>query len=71
MAEVRHHHERAHQFFFVLAGEVTIDVDGAIEVLAASQGREVPPRADHLVSNNGSADAVFVVVRRRRATATG
>ena len=34
-AEVRHHHEHAQQFFYILDGEVLMEVDGENHLLAA------------------------------------
>ena len=61
-AEIRHYHARAHQFFYVLAGRLTIELDGRIEHLEERQGLEVPPTAAHRVSNDGAALVRFLVV---------
>lgn len=61
-AEVRHRHERARQFFFVLSGVLTLEVDGAPEDLGAGQGREVPPLAPHQALNRSGAPVEFLVI---------
>lgn len=38
-AEVRHYHERSRQFFFVLAGQAMLEVDGVRHVLGRQEGR--------------------------------
>jgi mannose-6-phosphate isomerase-like protein (cupin superfamily) len=61
-SEVRHHHGIARQFFFVLAGEATIEVDGNTIVLHKHEGLEIPPLATHQFRNDSSSEVVFLVV---------
>jgi mannose-6-phosphate isomerase-like protein (cupin superfamily) len=61
-AEIRHRHTRARQFFFVLAGRLTIEVDGTRHTLAPREGLEVSPGSAHEVRNDGSEPAEFLVV---------
>jgi mannose-6-phosphate isomerase-like protein (cupin superfamily) len=61
-AEPRHHHERARQFFFVLAGILTIEMDGVVHTMAAGQGLEVPPGARHQSINRSPGPVEFLVV---------
>lgn len=59
--EVRHKHLRARQFFFVLAGELTMEVEGVVHALRERQGIEVAPGERHLASNESTAPVDFVV----------
>jgi mannose-6-phosphate isomerase-like protein (cupin superfamily) len=61
-AEVRHYHQRARQFFFVLAGTATFDLDGERKTLGPQQGIEVPPGAPHHIRNETQSDLEFIVV---------
>lgn len=61
-AEVRHRHHRARQFFYVLAGEATLEVDGTVHRLRSGEGLHVPPGAAHQLRNESAADARFLVV---------
>ncbi|WP_432719572.1 cupin domain-containing protein [Jeongeupia wiesaeckerbachi] len=61
-AEARHAHARARQFFYVLDGALTIEVDGIVHRLVARQGLEIAPTLPHLVANRGDVDARFLVV---------
>lgn len=61
-AECRHFHRHARQFFFVLSGAVTIEIDGAWEVLQAHEGAEIPPGVAHQVFNRSELAAEFIVV---------
>ena len=60
--EVRHFHQRARQFFFVLTGELTLELDGRAEVLRAHQGLEVPPGLPHQALNHSGAEVLFLVI---------
>jgi len=61
-SEVRHRHRVARQFFFVLAGALTLEIDGAMVEVPAGSGFEVSPGAAHQVFNRGEAVAEFLVV---------
>ncbi len=61
-AEVRHRHTAARQFFFVLAGQLEIEVEGAVHALSARAGLEVAPGLAHEVRNPGPEWAEFLVV---------
>ena len=60
--EVRHWHARARQFFYVLAGTVTLEVEGETHVLPPRTGIELPPGTAHQVRNESQADAEFIVI---------
>src|SRR5215472_4364726 len=60
-SEVRHHHVRARQFFFVLEGQLTLEVEFHDFVLKAGEGIEVAPGQAHEAINRGGADVRFVV----------
>ena len=61
-AEVRHHHTRARQFFFVLVGRLTIEAGGVIHDVSAGEGLEMPPLVPHQAINRSSADVEFLVI---------
>ena len=61
-AEARHYHARSRQFFFVLIGTATLEVDGAHEQLSPQQGREVPAGTPHQMFNMSEADVEFLVI---------
>lgn len=60
--EVRHYHENAEQFFFVISGTATIEVDGAIHQLNSQEGLQVPAGAKHELRNESEIDLAFLVV---------
>jgi mannose-6-phosphate isomerase-like protein (cupin superfamily) len=61
-AERRHRHGRSRQFFYVLSGELTLEVEGAERPLTANQGLEVAPGEVHQAFNRGARDVRFLVV---------
>ena len=61
-AEIRHFHARARQFFFVLSGVLTMELEGAILEIGAHQGLQIDPDSRHQARNDGDVDAVFLVV---------
>ena len=61
-SEVRHYHQRARQFFFVLAGEATLEVDGVGHPLRPREGLEVAPGALHTMQNRGAEPLEFLVI---------
>ena len=61
-SEVRHFHNKADQFFYVLAGSLTIEVSGRESTMRARQGLHVPAGQPHRVFNRGDAGAEFLVV---------
>ena len=66
-AEKRHYHVSARQFFFVLAGELIMEIDGEELVLCAGEGTEVPPRHAHQAINRSAAATRFLVVSQPMA----
>lgn len=61
-SEVRHYHERARQFFFVLEGELTIEIVSETFILAPQQGVEIAPTTPHQIFNRSSEDVRFLVI---------
>jgi mannose-6-phosphate isomerase-like protein (cupin superfamily) len=61
-AEVRHRHHHAWQFFYVLAGELTMERPDGPATLQAGDGLEIPPRLPHRACNKSSASVRFLVI---------
>ena len=59
--EVRHRHLKARQFFYVIAGEFTMELEGVRHTLKPRQGIEIPPGAAHQAMNLSDTPAEFVV----------
>jgi mannose-6-phosphate isomerase-like protein (cupin superfamily) len=60
--EVRHYHVRARQLFFVLQGELTIELGGESFPLLAGDSLEVAPGEPHRVWNTSQVAVSFLVV---------
>ena len=61
-SEVRHYHRKAQQFFYILSGEVMMEVEGRTTLLRAGAGIRVLPGARHQISNPSSSAARFLVI---------
>ena len=51
-SEVRHHHATARQFFYMLDGVATLEIDGTALRIGAGQGAQVAPGQCHRLSND-------------------
>lgn len=60
--EVRHYHETAQQFFFVLAGVLTLEVDGEVFQLGPQQGIAVAAGISHQAISDESGAVTFLVI---------
>lgn len=60
--EVRHWHARAAQFFYVLAGTLTLEVEGERHQLPPRTGIELPQGTAHQATNETDADVEFLVI---------
>ena len=60
-SETRHYHVRARQFFYVLSGELTMEVDGVTHLLRTGQGIEIPPGVPHQAQNRSAAPVDILV----------
>jgi uncharacterized cupin superfamily protein len=61
-SEVRHLHSRARQFFYVLAGELTMELDGVRHSIPALHGIEIAPLARHQAMNVSEQELSFLVI---------
>jgi mannose-6-phosphate isomerase-like protein (cupin superfamily) len=60
-SETPHHHTQARQFFYVLAGELTLTVDDQAHTLHPHQGLEILPGQLHQAINRSAAPVRFLV----------
>jgi mannose-6-phosphate isomerase-like protein (cupin superfamily) len=61
-AEVMHYHQQARQFFFILSGTATFEIEGREETFGPQQGIEVPPSTPHCIRNAAQTDLEFLVI---------
>lgn len=60
--EQRHHHAKARQFFYVLDGQLTMEVEGGFHLLRSGEGIEIAPGQRHQVMNDSAAGVRFLVI---------
>jgi len=60
--EELHSHRSAQQFFFILSGEVIIELECEEIRLHAGEGLHIPPRVRHRMSNQSREAARFLVI---------
>ena len=61
-SEVRHIHESARQFFYILSGQATIEANGEHVKLTEGQGLEISPGTPHQFKNESTQDVHFLVI---------
>jgi mannose-6-phosphate isomerase-like protein (cupin superfamily) len=61
-AEVRHFHHRAQQFFYILAGQAVMELDGRPMALTAGEGIWIPAGTAHQMRNDSGDEVHFLVV---------
>lgn len=66
-AEIRHHHTKAQQFFYIVSGEVLMEVEGRTMLLPAGSGIRVLPGTRHQIRNPSSSPVRFLVVSQPRS----
>ena len=60
--EQRHFHSKARQFFYVLNGQLTMELEGELHHVPARSGIEIVPGAKHQARNDSDDDVNFLVV---------
>jgi len=66
-AEIRHHHTKAQQFFFILSGEILMEVEGETTLVAAGSGIRVLPGKKHQIRNPSSTTVRLLVISHPRS----
>ncbi|MCC5661034.1 cupin domain-containing protein [Nostoc sp. XA010] len=51
-----------HQFFFILSGKATLEIDGSRQMLSQHEGVEVPPNVPHQMLNQSNCNLEFLVI---------
>lgn len=60
--EKRHFHSISRQFFYVLEGNLTMELEGVKHEIKAQQGIEIPPGAKHQARNDSQLPVEFIVI---------
>lgn len=61
-SEVRHLHRQVSQFFFILAGTASLEIDRHYVSLHALEGAAIPPQVAHQMRNVSDAPLEFLVI---------
>lgn len=61
-AEIRHYHEHSQQFFYILTGEVLMEINGENVLIPAGSGIRIVPGVRHQIRNPSSSPVRFLVV---------
>lgn len=61
-SEARHYHQTARQFFFMLSGTASFELNGEEIVLHSQEGIEVPPNLPHHIRNHSNEAIEFLVI---------
>jgi len=59
--EKKHYHEKASQYFFILKGTATFEIEGEVIEAGTQKLVEIKPLQKHLISNNGEEDLEFIL----------
>jgi mannose-6-phosphate isomerase-like protein (cupin superfamily) len=60
-SEVLHYHEKAQQFFFILKGIATFEVENESYTVYAGQGFHIQAGKKHRIINNTAEDIAFIL----------
>ncbi len=61
-SEQKHCHSKSQQFFYILSGVATFDVEGKMEIIKEGEGIHILPGQIHCISNKTESDLRFLVV---------
>jgi mannose-6-phosphate isomerase-like protein (cupin superfamily) len=61
-SEVNHIHHRARQLFYVIEGQIQIELTDAVLTLESGDAAEIAPELAHRVRNVSSAEASLLVI---------
>lgn len=61
-SERRHYHSVSRQFFFVLTGILSMELEGEMHNISARQGLEIPPGSKHQARNDSGSPVEFIVI---------
>lgn len=60
-AEALHYHQYARQFFFILKGIATFEIDNETFIVNGQEGIHIKPGQKHRISNQTTSDLEFIL----------
>ncbi len=61
-SEVKHYHNHAEQFFYIINGAATFEVENEIFEINKGEGIHITPEKKHRIKNNTLEDLEFIVI---------
>jgi mannose-6-phosphate isomerase-like protein (cupin superfamily) len=61
-SEVMHYHKKAQQFFYIISGEVMMEMNGKSTLVQAGSGIHIAPGVRHRIRNPSSAAVRLLVI---------
>ena len=66
-SEVKHYHKKSRQFFYILSGKASIEVQDKKYVLLPFDGIEIPPQIPHRLYNDSNEELSFIVISQPKS----
>lgn len=66
-SEALHYHQKAQQFFFILEGQATFEIEDEVFVVNTNEGCHVEANKKHKIKNEGATDLHFLVISEPKA----
>jgi mannose-6-phosphate isomerase-like protein (cupin superfamily) len=60
-AEVKHYHRLAQQFFFILSGKASFEIEDLVIEVNTGEGLHIQPGERHRIVNNSEEDLEFIL----------
>jgi len=60
-AETAHYHKQAQQFFYILKGAATFEIENTFTQVNAGEGVHIRAGETHRILNNGTSDLEFIL----------
>jgi mannose-6-phosphate isomerase-like protein (cupin superfamily) len=60
-SEVKHYHQKAQQFFYILSGTATFEVNEEMLQVKSGEGLHIPAGKKHRISNDSEEDLEFLL----------
>ena len=60
--EQKHFHHFSQQFFQILKGKATFEIEDQVMIIEAGEGIHIPPKTKHRIRNDESKNLEFIVI---------
>lgn len=61
-SEILHYHKNVIQFFYILSGWASFQLEDVTHILKANQGIQIQPMQSHSIANHGTTDLSLLVI---------